>query len=144
MLTNRIYYSRVHPATRWTMRAQRTPLIMRRALGECVRILFAARRETMLETIYHRGLQFAGRFTWVLYRSETIFFAGTQGGVANNAKSRRGYRYAQRRHDMRGYSKRLQMRKESFWASKATRKTAPARRRIVRDAMRECNRIGRG
>lgn len=141
-LSNRVYYSTAHPAKRWWARAEATPLIMRRALGACVKELLAERKKIMRETIYQRGRQFAGRFSFTLMKSEQPFFAGNRAGVVNNAKSKRGYKYAAKRHDMRGYSKRLQTRKESFWALKAERGTRPRRERIIRQAKTEIQRVG--
>lgn len=136
-MKNRVYSSGDNPAELWAMRAAYTPLVMRRALGRNASIVRAKRIAIMDETIYNRGLRPPGRFTYRLRKSEKIRFAGATVRIENTATSRSGFKYAQLRHDMRGFSKRYQARKESFWATKAQRETRGDRLRVIRQAQRE-------
>lgn len=135
-ITNRVYSVGDRPAELWAVRSRALAGDVRAALGECVTVLLAARRRIMNDTIYNRGLKPPGRFTNRLRNSERPYRGATRASVVNNATSKGGYRYADRRHNMRGYSRRYQARKESFWATKALRETQTQRNRIIRQALR--------
>jgi hypothetical protein len=140
MIRNRVYFAGDRPAELWQMRANHTPVAMRRALGRAIKLLSYERIVQMVDTIYMRGEKPRGRFTYRLRNSEVVYFRGTTASVGNVAKSRKGYAYAQKRHDAKGYSKKYKMRKESQFATKALKNTARERNEIIRDALRETNR----
>ena len=141
MLVNRIYYRKPRPAISWNMRAAATPLIVRRAMGKNLSLVVKARRKAKQETIYDRGLKPKGRFTNKLLNGDKTFVGGNVFGVRCDVKSKRGFKYAQVRNDMTGYSKRLKMRKESNFAGIAEKETRAQRSRNIREAMREVNAI---
>lgn len=140
-LQNRVYYRGQQPAKVWEMRAAYTPVVVRQAMGANLRLVVAERKNLRQKRIYGRGQQFAGRFSYKLRDGDRTVISGNRFAVKNIAASKSGFKYAQVRDDMTGYSKRLQMNKDAKTAPDAVKNTRAARSRNIRQAMRKVNEL---